>query len=61
MRTIEIRQFRDRNDRLWEQVPNLGEIERLRHEFVGHLGTYGEVEIEREIVEYLVGPLEEVS
>jgi hypothetical protein len=67
MRTITLRQYRDRDGRLWEEVPDRSVIEeRLTHTIpesaaVTRMGVhYTSVTVERAVAEYLVGPLEEV-
>lgn len=58
-KTITIKQYRDRDGRLWEDVP--GDRRRITHEVLdGSLDIFDGITTERAVVEYLVGPLTEV-
>lgn len=65
MRTIQVKEFKDRDGRVWEQVPHLSD--RLRHVFPSESAPapvpgwpLKEIDMERVVIEYLVGPLVEV-
>lgn len=58
-KTITLKEFRDKDGRIWSEVPDLPR--QLRHEPKVLLDRlFDSVMCERVVVEYLVGPLEEV-
>jgi hypothetical protein len=65
MKTLQIREYRDRDGRVWQEIPD-SVLDRIAHAIpdnglVVDGVRYSQVTMERPIAEYLVGPLEEIK